>query len=202
MAVRGYTNLSSTVATWEGRLDEGLRLALEAEQVAERLGSIDQLRWAQGNTIDFMLAVGRWDECARAADEYLAESESFGPHYQDCAVLGARAVIRLGRGDVEGAIADQAEALAAARVAKDPQALYPSLRTSSFVLADAGRLAEARLFFDELISQGRGAFDHADHGIGDLIWLANVLDRREHRAAGSCDDGGSRVVGARPGAAG
>jgi tetratricopeptide (TPR) repeat protein len=94
-------------------------------------------------------------------------------------VLDARALIRLGRGDLEGALADQAEALAAARVAKDPQALHPALLTSAFVSADAGHLAEAGLLFDELISQGANAFNHADHAIGDVIWLADVLDRRD-----------------------
>jgi len=35
--------------------------------------------------------------------------------------------MRLGRGDLDGALADQADALVAARVAKDPQVLQPVL---------------------------------------------------------------------------
>ena len=178
-AVRAYSNLASLASLVGGRLDEAVRLTRESERVAERLGSSDQLRWARGNTIEYLVAAGEWDECARAAEDYLAESDSFGPHYQDCAVLGARSIIRLGRGDLEGALADQAAALATGRTVKDPQALYPSLRVSSFVLADIGRVDEALVPFDELFAQRLNAFEHADSAIGDLIRLANVLDRRE-----------------------
>ena len=177
-AVRAYSNLASFVGGG-GRLDEAVRLTREAERVAERLGSSDQLRWARGNTIEYLVAAGEWDECARAAEDYLAGSDSFGPHYQDTSVLGARAIIRLGRDDLEGALADQAAALATGRIAKDPQALYPSLRVSSFVLADIGRVDEALVPFDELFAQRLNAFEHADHAIGDLIRLANLLDRHE-----------------------
>ena len=116
-----------------------------------------------------------------AADEYLAESDSFGPHYQDCAVLGARAIIRLGPGRPRGRARRPGRRRSRRRGS-------PRIRRRStlrcacprFVLADVGpprrRLAS---FFDELFSQGPKAFDHADHAIGDLIWLANVLDRRE-----------------------
>ena len=113
-------------------------------------------------------------------------------------MLGARAIIRLGRDDLEGALADQAAALATGRIAKDPQALYPSLRVSSFVLADIGRVDEALVPFDELFAQRLNAFEHADHAIGDLIWLANAA-RPARGGAHGARVGAAERRGRRPG---
>jgi hypothetical protein len=50
-AVRGYSNLSHAAQSVDGDLAEGLRLALEAEQVAQRFGTRALLRWARGALI-------------------------------------------------------------------------------------------------------------------------------------------------------
>jgi class 3 adenylate cyclase/tetratricopeptide (TPR) repeat protein len=172
--IRAYGVLA-TFAQQDGDLRESLRLGLEAEKAAERGGTVRQ-RWTRGNTISIWLELGEWDQCAEAADEFLAEAEVLGPHYLDPAVWGARACIRLARGEVEAALEDQAEALASARLSRDPQSLYPTLATSAYVLADAGRVAESRQLFDELVSAGADALTY---GATDIIWTADLLDRRE-----------------------
>ncbi|MGB2953726.1 MAG: AAA family ATPase [Gaiellaceae bacterium] len=178
-ATRGHTILASFAET-DGDLRESLRLGLEVEKIGERLGSAT-IRWARGNTILTRLELGDWDECARAADEFLAESELRGPHYHDSGVRRARAFLRMARGDIEGALEDQAEGLSCSRVVKDPQALYPALGASAYVLADAGKIADALPVFDELLSAGADAFRYE---LADIIWAADLLDRRDEvRAA-------------------
>jgi class 3 adenylate cyclase/tetratricopeptide (TPR) repeat protein len=180
VAVRGYTNLSSTASKW-GDLHEALSLGLKVEEFALRLGGDMRRRWVQGNLISEWFELGEWDKCARAAEEFLAESQLLGPHYHDFAALSARAFIRQARGDREGALEDQAAALSRARLAKDPQVMYPALALSGWVLAEAGRVEEGQQLFDELIAAGPKAFSNWDTY---LIWAPVLLDRREEiRAA-------------------
>jgi hypothetical protein len=110
------------------------------------------------NSITSRLELGDWDECGRAADQFLAESELRGPHYHDSGVHRARALLRAARGDVHGALEDQAEGLLCARVVKDPQVLYPALGASAYILADAGKVAEALPALRWLLSARAGAF--------------------------------------------
>jgi tetratricopeptide (TPR) repeat protein len=177
--IRGYTNLASSFQE-AGDLRESLRCGLKCEEVALRLGGEMRRRWVQGNLISLRRDLGEWDQCARAADEFMAESEVLGPHYQDSGVLGARAYIRLARGEVEAALGDQGAALRSARQAKDPQVLYPALALSACVLAEAGRVQEGRLLFDELIAAGPRAYSNWD---SDLIWAPVLLDRRDELRA-------------------
>jgi tetratricopeptide (TPR) repeat protein len=99
---------------------------------------------------------------------------------RDSGVLGVRAYLRLARDDVEAALEDQAAALSSARLAKDPQVLYPAVALSCCVLAEAGRVEEGNQLFDELIAAGPRAFRNWD---GDLIWAPVLLDRREETRA-------------------
>jgi class 3 adenylate cyclase/tetratricopeptide (TPR) repeat protein len=174
-AIRGYSCLASIDAV-EGALREALRLNLEAEEVAVRLGGAARRRWVRGNLISLWLELGEWEQCARAVDEFLAEGEVLGSHYMDVGVLGARAWLRLARGEVEAALEDQAVALASARLAKDPQSLYPALALSSCLLAHTGRIEESGLLFDELMAAGTEAFKH---DISEVMWAADLLDRQE-----------------------
>ena len=177
--IRGYTNLASSFEA-AGDLREALRISLKMQDLALHFGSDMRRRWAQGNILTLRRELGEWDECARSADEFLAESERLGPSYQDSNALTDRAYIRLARDDVEGALVDQAAALSSARLAKDPQVLYPALAFSSYVLAEAGLVEEGRQLFDELIAAGPIAFRL---WASDFIWAPVALDRREKMRA-------------------
>jgi hypothetical protein len=86
-------------------------------------------------------------------------------------------MLRLGLGDLDGAVADQALALEHARIAKGPQQLNHALAVSVHVHADTGRLASAREHFDELIGLGPDAFRHIGFAVGDIAWAALATDR-------------------------
>jgi class 3 adenylate cyclase/tetratricopeptide (TPR) repeat protein len=177
-AVRGYSNLAGTAHSLDGDLSEGLRLALEAEKVAQRLGTRAMLRWTSGHLVGLWFQLGNWDTCARAADEFLAESAAVGPHYYDAQVLCCRSWMRLARGDVHSALADQRESLTRARQAKDPQALYPALAFSAYVLAAVGQADEAQPILSELFATDvvdlRGIYEV----FTDFVLAADMLGQR------------------------
>ena len=62
---------------------------------------------------------------------------------------------------------------------KDPQCLSPALAISAYVLAEAGRLEESNRCFDEVIPAIAETLD----GFDDLVWAADLLDRRQELAA-------------------
>ena len=175
-AIRGYGNLS-TAHRVDGDLPGALRLALEADKVARRLGTKAIMRWTRGAIIGLWLELGDWDACAPAADEFLAESAARGPHYQDTWIRVCRSWIRLARGDTEGALADQRESLISARQAKDPQVLCPALSGSAYVLAMAGRADEAQPILSELFGLGGTGESALDESSVDCVLAAEILGR-------------------------
>ena len=179
VAIRGYSNLAHVTQSMNGDLHEGLRLALEAQRVAQRLGTKGALRWTSGALTGFWFEMGDWDRCARTADEFLAESAALGPHYYDSYVRSARAWIRLARGDVEGALSDQAELLISARQAKDPQTLYPALGVSAYLLADAGRADDGRRILAELFATGTVNLSTLFVSFTDCLLAAEILGWRD-----------------------
>jgi class 3 adenylate cyclase len=178
-AVRGYSNLAHVTQGVEGDLHEGLRLALEAEKVAQRFGTKAAVRWTLGALIGFWFEMGDWERCARAADGFLAESAALGPHYYDSYVRSARAWMRLARGDVKAALADQAELLVSARQAKDPQTLYPALGVSAYLLAAAGRAGEGRRILAELFAAGTADLSNLFVSFTDCLLAAEILGCRD-----------------------
>ena len=177
-AVRGYVNLS-TAQRVDGDLREALRLAQEAENVAQRFGTRATVRWTRGVLIGLWFELGNWDKCAPAADEFLAESAAAGPHYQDTGIRCCRSWIRLARGDTEAALQDQRESLLSGRQAQDPQALYPALSGSAYVLALAGRADEAQPILSELFGGSlvdRGSLDELSP---ECVLAAEISGRRD-----------------------
>jgi hypothetical protein len=178
-AVRGYSNLAYTAESVAGDLAEGLRLALEAEKLAQRIGTKATLRWTGGALIGLWYELGDWDQCARAADDFLAESASLGPHYFDTYIRCARSWMRLARDDVEAALEDQAELLISARQAKDPQVLKPALAVSAYVLAATGRAEEGRRILDEHFAAGTADLSNLFESFTDGVLAAEILGRRD-----------------------
>jgi class 3 adenylate cyclase len=178
-AVRGYSNLAHVTQGVDGDLHEGLRLALEAEKAAQRFGTKATLRWTRGALIGLWFELGHWDQCARAADEFLTESAPLGPHYYDAYVRSARSLMRLAHGDVAAALEDQAELLVSARQAKDPQVLHPALGVSAYVLAAVGRAGEGQRVLAELFAAGTAVLSNLYMSFTDCVLAAEILGRRD-----------------------
>jgi tetratricopeptide (TPR) repeat protein len=178
-ALRGYSNLAS-FEEYDGDLRASVALNEEALRTAERMGTRDHLRWASGNIVSQLAALGDWQRAAEMADALIAQSEALDPHYLDSVVRCTRAKIRLARGDIAGAAEDARRGLEAGRVVQDSQVMDQVLAQATFVLADAGDVDAANALCDEIIA--RGADFRPDSILIDVVIGARRLGRAEEVA--------------------
>jgi class 3 adenylate cyclase/tetratricopeptide (TPR) repeat protein len=145
-------------------------LRVEALRTATRFGDERMVRFFRGVRVGAEYAVGRWDDAARYADEFVDECEAGSPHYLESEVRQRRAGIHLARGDVARATADSARALELVREAKDPQIFDLVLSSNIRIAAELGDVAAARALADELLpTVGAGA---RIDGLIELAWAA------------------------------
>jgi tetratricopeptide (TPR) repeat protein len=147
-------NNLAVMAVWEGDFRRGDELYPKGQELAERFGDRDGLRFMRGNAIYAAFALGRWDEAAEAAAAFVAECVS-SPHYSEGIVREARASIRLARGDLTGAAEDREFVLEHARRVKDPQRILPSLAAAALNLVLLDKPDEARAAAEETIAVTR-----------------------------------------------
>ena len=102
-----------------------------------------------------------------------------GPHYQDTWIWVCRSLMRLARGDTDGAVADQRESLRSARLAKDPQVLCPALSGAAYVLAMAGRTGEAQPVLSEQFGLSLAEGGMLDESSVDCVLAAEMLGRQD-----------------------
>ncbi|TML66165.1 MAG: hypothetical protein E6G13_14145, partial [Actinobacteria bacterium] len=88
----------------------------------------------------------------RSADAFIGEVEAGSPHYLESPVRGRRALIRIARGDDEGALIDDTRQLELAHELADPQVLMPALAWSAFVQVETGNTVTADERVTELLS--------------------------------------------------
>jgi hypothetical protein len=148
-SVRGYGNLASTLAE-SGDLARHSELYGKALAVAERLGVPDYIRWFRTGQLDRWFWDGRWDEASRLADEFIAETEAGAPFYLDSAWRTVRGRIRLGRGDLSGALEDATKSIELVRGGQDPQLRDPVFIFAASALLEARRDSEANTLVSEL----------------------------------------------------
>src|SRR5205814_8821142 len=82
-------------------------------------------------------------------DPIVARFDAGITHYLEGDARTTRGAILHARGDTREGLADAERGLAAARSAKDPQAVVPALGLVAGLLARDGRLEEARWLLDE-----------------------------------------------------
>jgi DNA-binding CsgD family transcriptional regulator len=139
---RAPFNLSGVLLS-DGRHEEAVTAALECAGLASRFGMAHQLKWAVlGNGAEALTWLGRWDE----AERMLERAVDIDPEVAGLggAVLNARALIRLWRGDLAAARADIVTALDSRQNAPEPQFISPVLSTLAAVDVWEGRPEEAR----------------------------------------------------------
>jgi class 3 adenylate cyclase len=173
-----YGNLASALIAL-GQLARGFQLQASARQAAERFGLASDLRWLQAERLLEDYWRGRWDTALKGADQFIAESET---EASDLAGAGSRLVrgrMRLARGDLHGGLRDADGGMELARVAKEPQVLYPGLAFRARVLLAAGREEEADADASELLAMlaQRGVLPTAPDWSGDLAVVLQALER-------------------------
>jgi class 3 adenylate cyclase/tetratricopeptide (TPR) repeat protein len=156
-AARACNNLG-VVLYGAGELARSFGLLEEALALAERAGHVDLMRFGRGMMMLPALDGGRWDDCVRLADAFIAECEAGAPHTLQASVHCHRGSIRLARDDLEGAVGDAERALELARDVQQPDRVFQSLGFAVRALAASGALERARALaseFDFLTLGGR-----------------------------------------------
>ncbi len=168
---RAYNNLA--VLVWIlGDLRRGRRLMDEAVAHAERLGVASLLRFSR-NVQHWLLArEGHWDEALPYIEEFVAACEAGEPHYHEGGMRLRRAVIRLARDDVQGALDDVYKVVPLAQSAGDPQQRVPWLAACAWLLVEAGHVEEARQLAADVVHHG-GAISRS--ALIDLALVAEEL---------------------------
>jgi tetratricopeptide (TPR) repeat protein len=154
-SARGYLNLSVLTAM-SGDLSRSVAVHTEGLREAERLGLGGWLRFLRGHSAHYAYWGGRWGDAMKSADEFLAEIEAGSPHYEENQNRNVRALMRLARGDADGALDDTENSLARAREVKDAQNLCPTLAVRAFVLLSVGEPDAARNLAAEAVESWAG----------------------------------------------
>jgi tetratricopeptide (TPR) repeat protein len=175
---RASNNLG--VAVWRlGDLHGGLRLMDAAVAHAERLGLANLARFSRNVRLWLGSRAGYWDVTLPQIEEFLAACDAGTPHYHEGGMRLRRALIRLARDDVEGAIGDVAKTLPLARSASDPQQRVPWLSGCALILVETGRLEEARPLAQEALATTVGIVGSVIWGQVELAFVAEKLECSE-----------------------
>jgi class 3 adenylate cyclase/tetratricopeptide (TPR) repeat protein len=170
--VRALFNVAETqMMVGNARRSSELFEALREQTKRFGLETFD--RWQRGSEPELLYRIGRWDEAAARADEFIGEVEAGSSHYQVSSCRIARGKIRLGRADVEGALEDARRGADFARAAGDHQVLQPSLSYLASVQAALGETAEASAVADEVLELAPLVSMY----VSDLAWAMRALGR-------------------------
>jgi class 3 adenylate cyclase/tetratricopeptide (TPR) repeat protein len=122
-------------------------------EAARRFGIHGAILWNLAEVaFDYCLG-GRWDESLAIHDAEIARIEAGAPHYLETQHRQSRSRIRLGRGDLTGALEDADRAVEAGREAGDPQALLPCLAEKARALLVAGHGEAAEAVISEILER-------------------------------------------------
>jgi class 3 adenylate cyclase/tetratricopeptide (TPR) repeat protein len=161
LTTRSCNNLAIALRI-DGHVRESHEVAEEGLAVAEHFGMQATMQFARG-AIPFQLyEQGRWDEALRAAEAFLAEVAAGSGNENSAREV--RGLIRLGRDDVAGALADTELALEAARSMMANLPKYPAYGIRAYVLAATGALDGAHETTLALAAFRRGASDRLAFG--------------------------------------
>ena len=176
---RARANLAS-VLWMRGSLDRSAAISEEARIAAERFGQHLLVRWVRASRARDEYARGRWREAAVCVETFLSEVEAGSPHYlaSDCYMI--RASIRFGQDDVDGSLRDAEHSLQLARLARDPQALYPILAKSAYIFSEIGDWDRAAALAGEMVEQlsiGRVSSALVADSLHELAWTLSRIGR-------------------------
>ena len=179
-----------------GDLRRGSRLMDEAVGHAERLGLANLLRFSRNVQLWLMFQEGDWDAALPPTEEFIAACEAGKPHYHEGGMRLRRAVVRLARDDVDGALDDVRKAVPLALQAGDLQQRSPWLSTCARLLVEAGRPDEAREVAREAVRA-----QSVSWGLSDLAFVAKelgcadeVAELLQHGARTRWDDASEALV--------
>ena len=179
-------------ATIAGDLRRGEELHMESLRLATRFGDSANARFMRGNMIFVSFVRGRWESALEGAEAFIAECEAGSPHTLEQTARAARGMIRLARGDHDGALADHERMLALGRERQQAEGLVAGLAMLAVTQAELGMVEEARNLLGELVPLVR------DHGVyarsAQAALFASPLDVPEDLRAAIAGSMGERTT--------
>ena len=174
-ACRATQNLASF--TYDaGEIRRGWTLAREALELAKQAGAMRLVRFQEEALACAGYDLGGWDEAVKALDRLIADSER-SPSVQESEMRDLRAVIRLARGQTEGALGDVRRAVELSRQRSEPQTVLPALAVAARVYAELGLVDQAHEVATELMSNpaGRPLYSYRE-----FAWVAAELGHADN----------------------
>jgi class 3 adenylate cyclase/tetratricopeptide (TPR) repeat protein len=142
-APRALNNLAVS-AFFQGSLRREHELLLQSRAAAERVGSDNFVRFAEGNLCWTSYAIGDWDGSLRRCDAFIAECEAGSAHAQESIVQDARAEILLGRDDLDRALRAWSRTTELSEGKERGRGAVRAQLLAARMLHELGRLDEAR----------------------------------------------------------
>jgi tetratricopeptide (TPR) repeat protein len=153
--LRAWNNRTA-MYTLYGNMEKRREGEAETLRLARQYGQLGQVRFIEGGgAIGTRFHAGEWDDAVARADKVIAEVEHGARLYQSHAMYAFRGLIRLARGDDQGAESDAEQAVERARRVGDSQALSPVLATASFMFASLGNKQRANELVTEALESMR-----------------------------------------------
>src|SRR5215211_3052851 len=138
---------------------DALRQAGNMEAAAEAEVMLSHVAWTRGLRERAFEHLERATELIDALPPSVAKTRVLGQRTRHFMLVsgdrGLRAVIRLSRGDLEGALEDTANALELARASEDPHSLWGALSVRAWMLSEAGEPTQAASLIDEVLADER-----------------------------------------------
>jgi hypothetical protein len=167
----------------------------EAVRLAERFGDRATVRFTGANLIWMDIVRGRWDEGLAGAEVFIHECEAGSPHTNEGLVRSMRALVRLGRGDPGGALADLERNVELARENKAPVGIASALAVLAEAHVELGRTETAGACVEEMIPLVR---EHGMTGaITEIAPHATTLGLRDELAEAVETAPGPRAIRSR-----
>jgi predicted ATPase/class 3 adenylate cyclase len=176
-SLRAFNNLAVSAYN-QGSISREHELLLESRAAAERLGSDNSVRFADGLLGWSFYAMGDWDESLRRCDAFIAECEAGSAHALESIAHSTRAEILLGRGDLDGAMRASSRAMQLSPEF-DSRTVFRAHLVAARVFHELDRLDEAQAaLLTALVGTGQ-TFPHDTIAFALLTDPLGLADRLE-----------------------
>jgi tetratricopeptide (TPR) repeat protein len=162
------------------RGDRGAReheLLLESRAAAERVGSDNFVRFAEGTLAWSFYATGDWNESLRCCDAFIAESEAGSAHGADSIAQSTRAQILLGRDDLEVAMRASSRAVQLCMELEGEHIVFRAHLVAAHLSHELGRLDEAQAALLTALVETDRTFPHDTIAFAMLAEPLGLSDR-------------------------
>jgi class 3 adenylate cyclase len=169
--LRGKNNLIALHAL-HGEFEKSFAGMEETLALARQYGQETYARFIEaGAAVANRYHVGEWNEALMRVEKVIAEIEQGARFYQAAAMYAFRGLIRLARGDDDGAESDAESAFELTGPLGDPQAVNPDLALAAFLFISVGNDRRA----EEALSKALESFRRLRHlgfAVMESPWLA------------------------------